>query len=144
MVLTLREPRVEGNNLSYEITIVEGKLPVANAGPVSLFIDIIGLPFTPLSFAGVDGAPPTAPWSGAAPPQPPTKPRQPRPAPMQPRRTSCKQAAASADQARSAAAAVQKTPQQKLAELQSLYDQKLISATDYEAAKKKVLNELTQ
>jgi len=27
--------------------------------------------------------------------------------------------------------------------LQSLYDQKLISATDYEAAKKKILTELT-
>jgi len=27
--------------------------------------------------------------------------------------------------------------------LQSLYDQKLISATDYEAAKKKILAELT-
>jgi hypothetical protein len=36
-----------------------------------------------------------------------------------------------------------KTPQQKLAELQSLYDQKLISASDYEAAKKKILGELT-
>ena len=35
-----------------------------------------------------------------------------------------------------------KTPQQKLAELQSLYDQKLISQSDYQAAKTKILNQL--
>ena len=32
----------------------------------------------------------------------------------------------------------------KLAELQSLYDQKLISASEYAAAKTKVLNQMTQ
>jgi hypothetical protein len=37
-----------------------------------------------------------------------------------------------------------KTPQQKLAELQSLYDQKLISQSDYQAAKTKILNEMTK
>ena len=48
--------------------------------------------------------------------------------------------AASAQQA--AAQTVQKSPQQKLHELQSLYDQKLISAADYQAAKTKILNGL--
>ena len=43
-----------------------------------------------------------------------------------------------------AAAPPEKTPQQKLAELQSLYDQKLISQSDYQAAKTKVLNEMTK
>ena len=44
--------------------------------------------------------------------------------------------------ARAAAAppAPAKTTQQKLAELQSLYDQKLISQSDYQAAKTKILN----
>jgi hypothetical protein len=55
-------------------------------------------------------------------------------------------AAASAQQAAAASAAaaqtVQKSPQQKLRELQSLYDQGLISAADYQAAKAKVLNGL--
>jgi membrane protease subunit (stomatin/prohibitin family) len=57
-----------------------------------------------------------------------------------------KQAAASADKAaaQAQAAASTKTPQQKLAELQSLYDQKLISQSDYEAAKTKILNQVTQ
>jgi hypothetical protein len=57
-----------------------------------------------------------------------------------------KQAAASADKAAAQAqvAASTKTPQQKLAELQSLYDQKLISQSDYDAAKAKILNQVTQ
>jgi hypothetical protein len=57
-----------------------------------------------------------------------------------------KQAAASADKAaaQAQAAASTKTPQQKLAELQSLYDQKLISQSDYEAAKTKILSQVTQ
>ena len=58
------------------------------------------------------------------------------------------QSAAAAQQAEAAAAQAQaaqtKTPQQKLAELQSLYDQKLISASDYQAAKTKILNQMTQ
>ncbi len=56
-----------------------------------------------------------------------------------------KQAQESATQAaaQAKAATATKTPQQRLQELQSLYDQKLISASDYEAAKKKILGELT-
>jgi hypothetical protein len=51
--------------------------------------------------------------------------------------------AASAAAAQQAAAqTVQKSPQQKLQELQSLYDQKLISTADYQAAKTKILNGL--
>lgn len=59
-----------------------------------------------------------------------------------------KQSAAAAQEAAARAAtappAPAKTPQQKLAELQSLYDQKLISASDYAAAKTKILNQLAQ
>ncbi len=54
-----------------------------------------------------------------------------------------KQAQAAATQAQAATAQTQ-SPEQKLKELQSLYDQKLISASDYEAAKKKILGQLTQ
>jgi predicted lipid-binding transport protein (Tim44 family) len=55
--------------------------------------------------------------------------------------------AAAASQAAAAAAhpaAPAKTTQQKLQELQSLYDQKLITKTDYDAAKAKILSEVTQ
>jgi hypothetical protein len=58
-----------------------------------------------------------------------------------------KQSAAAANQAAAAAttatAATAKTPQQRLQELQSLYDQKLISQSDYEAAKQKILSSVT-
>lgn len=52
VVVTLRNPRVSGSDITYDVVVISGALPQAG-GPVSLFIDIIGLPFTPLSFAGV-------------------------------------------------------------------------------------------
>ncbi|MBE2259813.1 MAG: SHOCT domain-containing protein [Candidatus Accumulibacter sp.] len=53
------------------------------------------------------------------------------------------QAAAAADQA-AARASQTRTPQQRLQELQSLYDQGLISASDYESAKAKIVNQIAQ
>ncbi len=50
-VVVLRDPLLEGDALSYQVTVLEGEIP-ANAGLASLFIDIIGMPLTPLSFAG--------------------------------------------------------------------------------------------
>jgi hypothetical protein len=52
VVVTLRNPRLKGNDLSYDIKVIEGKLPKAG-GPATLFIDIIGMPWTPFSFAGM-------------------------------------------------------------------------------------------
>ena len=52
-VLTLHDPRREGRDLSYGVDVLEGK-PPATGGAVSLFIDIIGRPITPVSFAGAD------------------------------------------------------------------------------------------
>jgi len=52
VVVTLRNPVVSGNEITYDVTVISGTLP-KGGGPASLFIDIIGLPFTPLSFAGV-------------------------------------------------------------------------------------------
>ena len=48
IVVTLRNPVLKGENLSYEVAVLEGNLP-AKGGPVSLFIDIIGMPLTPVS-----------------------------------------------------------------------------------------------
>jgi len=53
-------------------------------------------------------------------------------------------AATSAAPAPAAPASTQKTPQQRLAELQSLYKQGLISESDYNTAKTKILAELSQ
>jgi hypothetical protein len=53
VVLTLHEPRLQGRDLTYRIDVLEGE-PPATAGATSLFIDIIGRPLTPISFAGAN------------------------------------------------------------------------------------------
>lgn len=52
IVLTLANPQLKGEELSYDVKVLEGTLP-ARGGPVSLFIDVIGMPLTPMSYAGV-------------------------------------------------------------------------------------------
>jgi hypothetical protein len=52
VVVELRSPKLDGDKLVFDVRVLEGDLAGAN-GPASVFIDIIGLPFTPLSFAGV-------------------------------------------------------------------------------------------
>jgi hypothetical protein len=51
-VVVLKNPSLQGDELTFEVQVMEGDLKGAD-GPASVFIDIIGLPFTPLSFAGV-------------------------------------------------------------------------------------------
>ena len=51
VVVTLYEPRLDGRDLSYKVKLLEGQLP-AGGGAASLFIDVIGRPLTPVSFAG--------------------------------------------------------------------------------------------
>lgn len=50
-VVTLKAPKLEGETLTFEVDVLEGNIDGAD-GPASTFIDIIGMPFTPLSFAG--------------------------------------------------------------------------------------------
>lgn len=52
VVVELRDPVLKGDELSYNVRVLEGEMP-AKGGPVSLFIDVIGMPLTPLSYAGV-------------------------------------------------------------------------------------------
>ncbi|MFZ0612596.1 MAG: hypothetical protein WAM73_10180 [Desulfobacterales bacterium] len=52
MVVTLRNPQFAGDDLIYDISVIKGK-PLEKGGPCALFIDIIGMPLTPLSYAGV-------------------------------------------------------------------------------------------
>jgi len=51
-VVVLRDPVLDGENLHYTVRIVDGEMPVLGDA-VSVFIDIIGMPLTPLSYAGV-------------------------------------------------------------------------------------------
>jgi hypothetical protein len=61
VVVVLKSPKLEGDKLTFDIDVLEGDLNGAD-GSAAVFIDIIGRPFTPLSFAGA--ARRTA-WRGA-------------------------------------------------------------------------------
>jgi hypothetical protein len=50
-VVILREPRLEGDTLSYDVEILEGNLP-HRSGPCALFIDVFGRPHSPASSPG--------------------------------------------------------------------------------------------
>lgn len=51
-VVVLKNPKLEGDKLTFNVQTLEGDL-TGGDGPAALFIDIIGRPFTPMSFAGV-------------------------------------------------------------------------------------------
>jgi hypothetical protein len=51
-VVVLKSPKLEGEKLTFNVQVLEGDISGAD-GPASIFIDIIGRPFTPMSFAGV-------------------------------------------------------------------------------------------
>src|SRR5438093_6859781 len=52
VTMTISDPNLDGDSLTYKVIVIDGKLP-AKAGPCSLFIDPIGMPLTPMSIAGV-------------------------------------------------------------------------------------------
>jgi len=57
---------MQGDRLTFDVQVLEGDLKGAD-GAASVFIDIIGLPFTPLSYAGVARRTAyRAAWYGAA------------------------------------------------------------------------------
>lgn len=51
-VVVLGAPRMEGRDLVFAVEVLEGDLTGAS-GPAAVFIDIIGRPLTPVSYAGV-------------------------------------------------------------------------------------------
>ena len=137
VVVTLSNPRVNGNDLSYDIAVISGTLP-RTSGPASLFIDIIGLPFTPLSFAGVARrtAYRTVVWGSAATAAAATHPVVVAPAPVvYVAPTPAPAPAVNTEQAAAVA---------KLKELKSLQNQGLITEADYQAQSQKLLNQIVQ
>jgi hypothetical protein len=51
-VVVLMTPKADGDQVTFDVQVLEGDL-TGGDGPASIFIDIIGRPFTPRSFAGV-------------------------------------------------------------------------------------------
>ncbi|MGW8283377.1 MAG: hypothetical protein ACWGON_08775, partial [Gemmatimonadota bacterium] len=52
VVLTLMDPELDGETLTYAVAVLEGSDSL-EGGPCSLFVDPIGMPLTPVSYAGV-------------------------------------------------------------------------------------------
>ena len=52
-VVVLRDPVVSGSSLSYSIEVLEGAV-LAESGAVTLFIDPLGRPLSPVSLAGMN------------------------------------------------------------------------------------------
>jgi hypothetical protein len=144
VVMTLRNARLRGDEITYDVKIIDGKVPQP-VGPVSLFIDIIGLPFTPLSFAGVARrtAYRSVMWGSAATSAAAANEaaayaaRPPAPAPTTVNITTTPAAAPPASTSQAAIVS-------KLKELKSLLNQGLITQSQYNADSQKLVNELTQ
>src|SRR4029453_9781768 len=65
-VVVLKTPKLQGDRLTFDVQVLEGDLAGAD-GPASVFIDIIVMPWTPVSFPGVArGTAPRGAWYGAA------------------------------------------------------------------------------
>jgi hypothetical protein len=65
-VVELKNPRMTGDELTFDVRVLEGSL-TGGDGPAAVFIDIIGMPLTPLSLAGVARRTARrAAWYGAA------------------------------------------------------------------------------
>lgn len=51
VVVTLHDPVLKGEDLTYRVDIIDGEIP-ASASHASLFIDVVGMPLTPVSAGG--------------------------------------------------------------------------------------------
>ena len=51
-VVVLKNPTLSGDQLTFDVQVLEGDMAGAD-GAAAIFIDIIGMPWTPLSYAGV-------------------------------------------------------------------------------------------
>jgi hypothetical protein len=52
VVAELQDPVLTGDSLTYKIKVLKGDMP-AKGTDIAVFIDVIGMPLTPLSYAGV-------------------------------------------------------------------------------------------
>jgi hypothetical protein len=148
VVVKLSKPRLKGDDLTYDITVIEGKVP-KKGGACSVFIDIIGLPFTPLSFAGVARrtAFRTVMWSTAATSAASSAAMAAHPTTVNVHTTVTPPPAPAAAAATPPAPAVTNTQaaaMAKLKELKSMQKQGLITEAQYQAESQKLLNQLVE
>lgn len=138
VVLNLRNPRMQGNDLIYDIKLIEGTLPKAGGAAV-LFIDILGIwrrNIRRVAIIGTAAAVTTAAVvsTSASASQAAAASAAAKPAPTVNVQITEKPAAAPAKPAAS----------QKLEQLKSLLSEGLITQAQYQKASQEVLNELVQ
>jgi hypothetical protein len=140
VVVKLSKPRLKGDDLTYDIKVIEGKVP-KKGGACSVFIDIIGLPFTPLSFAGVARrtAFRTVMWGSAATSAAAATEMAAHPTTITVQETITPPPAAAPAVTNTQAAAVA-----RLKELKSLQKQGLITEAQYQTESQKILNQLVE
>ncbi|MGA9237373.1 MAG: SHOCT domain-containing protein, partial [Desulfobacterales bacterium] len=138
VVVKLSKPRLEGKDLTYDIKVIEGKVP-QKGGACSVFIDIIGLPFTPLSFAGVARrtAYRTVMWDTAATSAAATAAMAAHPTNITVNETVSPTPAPAATNSQAEAVA-------RLKELKSLQKQGLITEAQYQEESQKLLNQIVE
>jgi hypothetical protein len=140
VVVKLSKPRLKGEDLTYDITVIEGKVP-KKGGACSVFIDIIGLPFTPLSFAGVARrtAFRTVMWGSAA-----TSAAAAAEMTAHPTTITVQETVTPPPPAAPAVTNTQAAAVAKLKELKSMQKQGLITEAQYQAESQKLLNQIVE
>jgi hypothetical protein len=133
VVINLKNPRMQGQDLIYDITIIEGTMP-QSAGDAVLFIDILGVWRRHIRRVAVVGTAAAVTTAAVA--------------------TSSAEASAAASQAAAAQAAAAKPPPpapapqsaaaKKLEQLKAMLNQGLITQAQYTKASQQVLNEVVQ
>ena len=128
-VVVLRNPRMNGNDLSYDFKLIEGTLPKAGNASV-LFIDILGFWRRNIRRVAVIGTAAAVTTAAVA-------------------TTSAAAASASAAQASAAAAkaaapAPQPSTTQRLEQLKTLRSEGLITQAQYDKASQQIVNELVK
>jgi hypothetical protein len=138
VVVKLTKPRLAGRDLTYDIKVIEGKAP-PKGGACSVFIDIIGLPFTPLSFAGVARrtAYRTVMWDTAATSAAATAAMAAHPTNVTVNETVSPPSAPAVTNSQAEAV-------KRLKELKSLEQQGLITEAQYQAESQKLLNQIVE
>jgi hypothetical protein len=131
VVIKLKNPRMQGKDLIYDITVIEGTMP-QSAGDAVLFIDILGVWRRHARRWAVVGTAAAVTTAAVA--------------------TSSAEASAAASQEAAAKAAAPKAPPpapqpaatKKLEQLKAMLNEGLITQAQYQKASQQVLNEVVQ
>ncbi len=127
VVVELQNPRYEGDDLIYDITLIDGELPMVG-GPSSLFIDVLGVRRRALRRGVMIGSASAATAATAAAATHPATVAPPPPAPP----------------AAPAMTTTQSSAVASLKELKSLQEQGLITEEQYQQQSQKLLNQIAQ